>query len=112
MSISLFIGVKWKHFQKCQNQIILPYCEKSIYKRKKQSSLISTPAPKKVKVNKIIIKNSGANSSVTQSMFGMIGRKGNLIFLLLMSFQLLPKIGSLIKTVKIFLLHNGNSDRI
>ena len=23
MSILLFIGIKWKHFQKCQNQIIL-----------------------------------------------------------------------------------------
>ena len=90
----------------------VPLLKKVICKRKKQSSLISIPAPKKVKLNKIIIKHSGTNSAVTQSMFGMIGRKGNLIFLLFMSFQLLPKIGSLIKTVQIFLLHKGNSDRI
>ena len=52
------------------------------------------------------------NSAVTQSVFGMIGRKYNLIFLLFVSFQLLPKISSLIKTVQIFLLYKGNSDRM
>ena len=52
------------------------------------------------------------NSAVTQSVFGMIGRKYNLIFLLFVSFQLLPKISSLIKTVQIFLLYKGNSDQM
>ena len=86
--------------------------KKIIYKRKRQSSLISIPAPKKVKLNKIIMKHSGTNSAITQSMFGMIGRKGNSIFVLFMYFQLLPKIVSLIKTVQVFLLHKGNSDPI
>ena len=34
-------------------------------------------------------------------MFGMIGSKGNLIFLLFISFHLLPIIGSLIRTAQI-----------
>ena len=68
----------------------VPLLKKIIYKRKKQSSLISIPAPKKVKLNKIIMKHSRTNSTVTQSMFGMTGRKGNSIFLLFMYFQLLP----------------------
>ena len=80
----------------------VPLLKKVIYKRKKQSSLTPIPAPKKVKLNKIIVKHSGTNSAVTQSMLGMIGRKGILIFLLFMSFQLLPKIGILIKTVQSF----------
>ena len=83
-----------------------------IYKRKKLSSLIAIQAPKKVKLNKIIIKHSGTNSVVTKSIFGMISGKSNLIFLLFLSFQLLLKIGSLIKTVQIFSLHKGNTDRI
>ena len=41
----------------------VPLLKKVIYKKKKQSSLISLPAPKKVKLNKIIIKYSGTNSA-------------------------------------------------
>ena len=89
-----------------------PIVKKVIYMRKKQSSLIPIPAPKKVKLNKIIVKQSGTNSAVTQSMLAMIGKKGILIFLLFMLFHLLPKIGILIKTVQIFFLRKGNSDRI
>ena len=77
----------------------LPLLKKFTYKRKKQSSLISIP--KKVKLDKIIIKHNQANSVITQSMFGMIGSKGNLIFLLFISFHLLPIIGSLIRTAQI-----------
>ena len=73
--------------------------EKFIYKRKKESSLISIPPHKKVKLGKIIIKHSQANKVITQSMFNMIGRKGN--FILFMSFHLLPVIGSLIRTAQI-----------
>ena len=69
----------------------VPLLKNVIWKRKKQSSLILIPVPKKVKLNKIIIKHSGTNSAVTQSMFGIIGRIVNLIFLLFMSFQLLPE---------------------
>ena len=77
----------------------LPLLKKFTYKRKKQSSLISIP--KQVKLDKIIIKHNQANSVITQSMFGMIGSSGNLIFLLFISFHLLPIIGSLIRTAQI-----------
>ena len=80
------------------NQFV-PLLKKFTYKRKKQSSLISIP--KKVKLDQIIIKHNQANSVITQSMFGMIGSKGNLIFLLFISFHLLPIIGSLIRTAQI-----------
>ena len=76
-----------------------PLLKMFTYKRKKQSSLISIP--KTVKLDKIIIKHNQANSVITQSMFGMIGSKGNLIFLLFISFHLLPIIGSLIRTAQI-----------
>ena len=80
------------------NQFV-PLLKRFTYKRKKQSSLISIP--KKVKLDQIIIKHNQANSVITQSMFGMIGSKGNLIFLLFISFHLLPIIGSLIRTAQI-----------
>ena len=80
------------------NQFV-PLLKKVTYKRKKQSSLISIS--KNVKLDKIIIKHNQANSVITQSMFGMIGSKGNLIFLLFISFHLLPIIGSLIRTAQI-----------
>ena len=80
------------------NQFV-PLLKKFTYKRKKQSSLISIP--KKVKLDQIIIKHNQANSVITQSMFGMIGSKGNLIFLLFISFHLLPIIRSLIRTAQI-----------
>ena len=80
------------------NQFV-PLLKKVSYKRKKQSSLISIS--KNVKLDKIIIKHNQANSVITQSMFGMIGNKGNLIFLLFISFHLLPIIGSLIRTAQI-----------
>ena len=80
------------------NQFV-PLLKKVTYKRKKQSSLISIS--KNVKLDKIIIKQNQANSLITQSMFGMIGRKGNLICLLFNSFHLLPIIGSLIRTTQI-----------
>ena len=67
------------------NQFV-PLLKKVTYKRKKQSSLISIS--KNVKLDKIIIKHNQANSVITQSMFGMIGNKGNLIFLLFISFHL------------------------
>ena len=89
----------------------VPLLKKVTYKKKRQSSLISIPAPKKVKINKII-KHSGTTSAVTQPMFGIIGRKVNLIFLLFLSFHLLPKTGNLTKNVQIFLLHKANSDRM
>ena len=77
----------------------VPLLKKVTYKRKKQSSLISIS--KNVKLDKIIIKHNQANSVITQSMFGMIGSKGNLIFLLFIPFHLLPIIGSLIRTAQI-----------
>ena len=80
------------------NQFV-PLLKKVTYKRKKQSSLISIS--KNVKLDKIIIKHNQANSVITQSMFGMIGSKGNLIFLLFISFHLLPIICSLIRTAQI-----------
>ena len=80
------------------NQFV-PLLKKFTYKRKKQLSLISIP--RKVKLDEIIIKHNQANSVITQSMFGMIGSKGNLIFLLFISFHLLPIIGSLIRTAQI-----------
>ena len=80
------------------NQFV-PLLKKVTYKRKKQSSLISIS--KNVKLEKIIIKHNQANSVITQSMFVMIGSKGNLIFLLFISFHLLPIIGSLIRTAQI-----------
>ena len=80
------------------NQFV-PLLKKVTYKRKKQSSLISIS--KNVKLDKIIIKHNQANSVITQSMFVMIGSKGNLIFLLFISFHLLPIIGSLIRTAQI-----------
>ena len=80
------------------NQFV-PLLKKVTYKRKKQSSLISIS--KNVKLDKIIIKHNQANSVITQSMFGMIGSKGNLIFLLFISFHLLPIIRSLIRTAQI-----------
>ena len=80
------------------NQFV-PLLKKVSYKRKKQSSLISIS--KNVKLDKIIIKHNQANSVITQSMFGMIGSKGNLIFLLFISFHLWPIIGSLIRTAQI-----------
>ena len=80
------------------NQFV-PLLKKFTYKRKKQSSLISIP--KKVKLDKIIIEHNQANSVITQSMLGMIGSKGNLIFLLFISFHLLPIIDSLIRTAEI-----------
>ena len=67
------------------NQFV-PLLKKVTYKRKKQSSLISIS--KNVKLDKIIIKHNQANSVITQSMFGMIGSKGILIFLLFISFHL------------------------
>ena len=45
-----------------------PLLKKFTYNRKKQSSL--TSIPKKVKLDKIIIKHNQANSVKTQSMFG------------------------------------------
>ena len=80
------------------NQFV-PLLKKVTYKRKKQSSLISIS--KNVKIDKIIIKHNQANSVITQSLFGMIGSKGNLIFLLFISFNLLPIIGSLIRNAQI-----------
>ena len=80
------------------NQFV-PLLKKVTYKRKNQSSLISIS--KNVKLDKIIIKHNQANSVITQSMFGMIGSKGNLIFLLFISFHLLPIIRSLIRTAQI-----------
>ena len=80
------------------NQFV-PLLKKVTYKRKKQSSLI--PISKNVKLEKIIIKHNQANSVITQSMFVMIGSKGNLIFLLCICFHLLPIIGSLIRTTQI-----------
>ena len=80
------------------NQFV-PLLKKFTYKRKKQLSLISIP--RKVKLDEIIIKHNQANSVITQSMFGMIGSKGNLIFLLFTSFHLSPIIGSLIRTAEI-----------
>ena len=80
------------------NQFV-PLLKKVTYKRKKQSSLISIS--KNVKIDKIIIKYNQANSVITQSLFGMIGSKGNLIFLLFIYFNLLPIIGSLIRTTQI-----------
>ena len=80
------------------NQFV-PLLKKVTYKRKKQSSLISIS--KNVKIDKIIIKHNQANSVITQSLFGMIGSKGNLIFLLFIYFNLLPIIGSLIRNAQI-----------
>ena len=80
------------------NQFV-PLLKKVTYKRKKQSSLISIS--KNVKIDKIIIKYNQANSVITQSLFGMIGSKGNLIFLLFIYFNLLPIIGSLIRNAQI-----------
>ena len=61
------------------NQFV-PLFKKVTYKRKKQSSLISIS--KNVKIDKIIIKHNQPSSVITQSLFGMIGSKGKLIFLL------------------------------
>ena len=80
------------------NQFV-PLLKKVTYKRKKQSSLISIS--KNVKLDKIIIKHNQANNVITQSMFGMIGSKGNLICLLFIYFRLLPIIGSSIRTAQI-----------
>ena len=80
------------------NQFV-PLLKKVTYKRKKQSSLISIS--KNVKLDKIIIKHNQANNVITQSMFGMIGIKGNLICLLFIYFHLLPIIGSSIRTAQI-----------
>ena len=80
------------------NQFV-PLSKKVTYKRKKLSSLMSIS--KNVKIDKIIIKYNQANSVITQSLFGMIGSKGNLIFLLFLSFNLLPIIGSLIRNAQI-----------
>ena len=76
-----------------------PLLKKVTYNRKKQSSLILIS--KNVKLDRIIIKHNQASSVITQSMFGMIGSKGDLIFLLFISFHLLPIIGSLIRTAQI-----------
>ena len=73
--------------------------KKVTYERKKQSSLISIS--KNVKLDKIIIKHNQANNVITQSMFGMIGSKDNLICLLFLSFRLLPITGSSIRTAQI-----------
>ena len=54
-----------------------------------------------MKLEKIIIKHNQANNVITQSMFGIIGSKGNLIFLLFISFHVLPIIGSLRRTAQI-----------